>query len=417
MHIDHIAIKNYGGFSDFSFDFPKQNLCVFIGENGSGKTTILESLFILLSADKLGLSDYAIKRKNRNNSTLSIALTNIAKASFNFAIKLESKADNIIFYEKEGETLFSDDGKFIGNGDKQMSWNVMESRMREFSSFTKNKNIFTAISFFEGMEEQFYQNPNSSKRKIPQYTINTFIQFYKDLVFYDTYLTKKYKSDYSPKEALDKAIFTFAGIQIDTEIGESITDLQVYFLKGNEKLSFEQLSAGEQKTINLIGQIIDAFVPAMKENTDDILDFPGVVLIDEIETHLHPRWQREILPNLMKTFPKLQFIVTTHSPQVISTAPKECVFLLKGFEAFPVKAFTEGKDSNSLLKEVFGITERPQGAMSLLAKFYTAINEKNIQDAENILQYMRESWGDLDAEVIHATWDFEELLNEKEGVI
>lgn len=408
MHIDHLAIKNYGGFSDFSFDFPKQNLCVFIGENGSGKTTILESLFILLSADRLGLSDYAIKMKNVNNPILSISLTNRNTTPLNFAIKLKSKADNIIFYEKGGHLLFDE-------GEKEMSWDNMESRMIEFSSFTKNKNIFTAISFFEAIEKDFLRSVYS--RKTQFYTISTFIQFYKDLVFYDTYLTKKYKSDYSPKEAVDKAIFTFAGIQIDTEIGESITDLQVYFLKGNEKLSFEQLSAGEQKTINLIGQIIDAFVPAMKENTDDILDFPGVVLIDEIETHLHPRWQREILPNLMKTFPKLQFIVTTHSPQVISTAPKECVFLLKGFEAFPVKAFTEGKDSNSLLKEVFGITERPQGAMSLLAKFYTAINEKNILAAENILQNMRESWGDLDAEVIHATWDFEELLNEKEGVI
>jgi len=83
----------------------------------------------------------------------------------------------------------------------------------------------------------------------------------------------------------------------------------------------------------------------------------GVVLIDEIDLHLHPAWQRKALPDLMEAFPNLQFIVTTHSPQVLSQLPKESVFLLKNYQVDTGEVFTEGRDSNSILEDVFEVPE------------------------------------------------------------
>ena len=60
----------------------------------------------------------------------------------------------------------------------------------------------------------------------------------------------------------------------------------------------------------------------------DILNTPGVVLIDELDLHLHPKWQRDAIRRLPAVFPEVQFIITTHSPQMLSELPSECVGLL-----------------------------------------------------------------------------------------
>jgi predicted ATP-binding protein involved in virulence len=87
----------------------------------------------------------------------------------------------------------------------------------------------------------------------------------------------------------------------------------------------------------------------------------AIVLIDEVELHLHPTWQRKILPWLLKAFPHCQFVVTTHSPQVIGDIKAEYIRVLdfkpKGNRVQSVTA-TKGRDSNFLLLSVFGAEER-----------------------------------------------------------
>ncbi len=388
MHIERLELKNYTGFEDFSLDFPKGNLTVFIGENGSGKTSILEGIYKLLRDEPI--ENHTLKAlKHINTTNKTVGLTSIIVAIKN----LEKNYVNINIKENKtgGYDEFYNDAKNNKINNLSLLLKGITNRRKSFLIYETGANFLIA----------------------------DFTKWYKELAFYDYIMTKKNKSDYSPQKAVEQAIMCFSGIKIDSKIGEKATtdDLIIYFEKNGRELSFSQLSQGEQKMIHIIGKIIDTFVPPLKEDTGDILSFYGIVLIDEIETHLHPRWQREMLPNLTKTFPNVQFIVTTHSPQVISSVPKEAVFLLKDFKAIPVQSFTQGRDSNALLTEVFDVPERPAGAMALLANFYQSINDKKAAAAEKYLQEMRLSWGELDSEVIKATWDFEELLNEREEEI
>jgi predicted ATP-binding protein involved in virulence len=73
----------------------------------------------------------------------------------------------------------------------------------------------------------------------------------------------------------------------------------------------------------------------------------GVILIDEIDLHLHPRWQRHVLDDLRRTFPRLQFVATTHSPQIIASAHREEVRMLANNVLVPLQPFVEGRDTNS----------------------------------------------------------------------
>ena len=107
----------------------------------------------------------------------------------------------------------------------------------------------------------------------------------------------------------------------------------------------------------------------------------GVVLIDEIELHLHPSWQRKILPALIKTFPNIQFITATHSPQVLSSVEKaDSIIYLKKFSQYSIrKPF--GKDSNTILEEM----EVDEGPFSeQIHHLYRLISDKKINAAKKL---------------------------------
>lgn len=85
----------------------------------------------------------------------------------------------------------------------------------------------------------------------------------------------------------------------------------------------------------------------------------GVVLIDEVDMHLHPRWQQLVLSQLMAAFPNLQFVVTTHSPQVLSSVSSESIRVLSGSNIYSAPPGTEGAEASRLLKRVLGVEVRP----------------------------------------------------------
>ncbi|MEN9501765.1 MAG: hypothetical protein RI964_1050 [Pseudomonadota bacterium] len=87
----------------------------------------------------------------------------------------------------------------------------------------------------------------------------------------------------------------------------------------------------------------------------------GVVMIDEVDMHLHPDWQQTVISSLLKAFPNIQFIVTTHSPQVITTVPDDCIRILKDGDVYPAPKGTKGAESSRVLKRVFDVNVRPKG--------------------------------------------------------
>jgi len=120
------------------------------------------------------------------------------------------------------------------------------------------------------------------------------------------------------------------------------------------------LSDGFKTTIAMVMDIAIRMVEANPEIGDKALETSGIVLIDEIELHLHPSWQQRIIPDLQRTFPNVQFICTTHSPQVLSTVPPGCIRTISesGRIAKPTCKIY-GAESNRVLEELMGVNSRP----------------------------------------------------------
>lgn len=128
----------------------------------------------------------------------------------------------------------------------------------------------------------------------------------------------------------------------------------------------------------------------------------GVVLIDEIDLHLHPRWQRIALDGLRQVFPRLQFIVTTHSPQVLSSAANRQVRRLVEGRLQEHEVFVEGRDSNAILRELMETTDRDADGQAKLRALHDAIDLGAKEQAETIHAELVELWGDLDPALVRA---------------
>ena len=134
----------------------------------------------------------------------------------------------------------------------------------------------------------------------------------------------------------------------------------------------------------------------------------GVVLIDEIDLHLHPRWQREALPRLRDVFPKLQLIVTTHSPQVLSSVENRHVRRLIDGRLQEHPVFVEGRDTNAILREYMRTDDRDDKGAAELNRLHRAIDRGDRVEAERIHRELAGRWGDNDPALIRAGWFMED---------
>lgn len=140
-----------------------------------------------------------------------------------------------------------------------------------------------------------------------------------------------------------------------------------------------------------------------------LAETPGIVLIDELDVHLHPRWQRRVIEDLITTFPKIQFVATTHSPQVVGEIGPDQVRVLDGKTAeSPWQSY--GMDSNWLLKHLMHSDIRNDEVDTALKSIESKLESFELESAETQLSALRLKIGETPdtsalAAKIHRAWD------------
>ncbi|MGJ0371572.1 AAA family ATPase [Aliarcobacter cryaerophilus] len=139
---------------------------------------------------------------------------------------------------------------------------------------------------------------------------------------------------------------------LNSDVQIDITPETVTFKEKGSLVTFEQLSAGYKGVITIITDLL-VRLSENQPNVVSIHEFKGIVLIDEVELHLHPKWKYNFVKRLRDIFPNIQFIMTTHSPTVLLGASKEAVFYKIYKEDGEVKISNqmpnEGYTNNSLI--------------------------------------------------------------------
>lgn len=149
-----------------------------------------------------------------------------------------------------------------------------------------------------------------------------------------------------------------------------------------------QLSDGVKAMLSLTADIAYRCVQLNPHLASPTEETNGIILIDEIDLHLHPKWQQTVLVDLCKAFPKIQFIVTTHSPQVLTTVQAKCIRLLsaKGDVVTPA-INTYGEESKVALEDIMQVNSRPHtDETDLLQRYLQHINQGDI-DSPEVMQW------------------------------
>ncbi|MBO7910488.1 AAA family ATPase [Vibrio sp. G41H] len=195
--------------------------------------------------------------------------------------------------------------------------------------------------------------------------------------------------------AIETLVPDVKNLEVDRSSGKSRLLVENF---GN-KVNIAQLSQGQKMLVALSGDLARRLVK-LNPDSDAPLNGHGVVVIDEIELHLHPKWQQEILIGLQATFPKLQFIVTTHSPQVLSTVDKQCIRQIclddHGNPTISMPTFqTKGVTSADILARIMGTNSVPEKLEEAgwLSDFSRCLKDQDKKSLENVFSKIKEHFG------------------------
>jgi predicted ATP-binding protein involved in virulence len=174
--------------------------------------------------------------------------------------------------------------------------------------------------------------------------------------------------------------------------------------KGNN-LDVLQLSDGEKCTLALFGDIARRLAVANPSLTNP-LEGEGVVLIDELDLHMHPSWQRKVMGALKSTFPNIQFIVTTHSPQILGEIDQEfnviSLLLENGNLEIHSLRSLYGMDSNAILEDVLKTDSISRIIKNKVDEMYRLIEQKKYDDAEVLANMIEELTLGRNADTVRA---------------
>ncbi len=432
MRIDKLSLTNFRGFEELEIDFPEGEggLAVFIGENGSGKTSVLKAISYIF---KIYIQSIYTTEKENSVSVLLGNGQDLKEGEESCTVNLHFKYAQIEF-TSEVHYRRNEGGHFWFSPplNRDISFwkkNKSPEEQKKYETIQKNRQLILdnpKVTIYYNVNRFVVDEPSLKAKDItkiqpidalnnifqPNISFNDFFEWFRNTEDYENEKRLTENNDFrlNALEAIRDMLNIFLEKFKDPRVKRQPTE-RLIFKDNGHLLSVANLSHGERLTFAIVGDIIRRLSIANPDLNNPCLG-EGVVMIDEIEQHLHPSWQRTIIPNLRKTFPNIQFIVTTHSPQVLSNVPRENVFILEDFKLVEKTPHTFGKDTNTILYDLFGVEERPKHAKEDFNILYRLIDDpKKEKEAEEMLKQLEEKYGKNDPDLLDAKLSFEFLTN------
>ena len=403
MKLQRLDIKGFRGFEKASIEF-HENFTLLVGINGSGKTSILEALKICLSRIQKNYT----KRKYEHLLFTDEDIR-IGKAHMNVDLVVSVMNDSMIIHEFNEHS------------------SVERKTIRQKNRISIPVKSSTSISKTNLLQEKF----QNSKRPVCVYysTDRAYLPNKKPKKS-DTVWEKEaaYSDSLSGKEislvrlaawisaqeglskekqrsglrlnALNRAVRKFlpncSGLQVEKGEFPRIT-----IKKKKKTLDSRQLSHGERGFLGLVLDLTRRLSLANPKIKNPARNCEGIVLIDEIDLHLHPQWQRSVVGQLCRTFPKCQFVATTHSPQVIGEVEANKIRVIQDDKvSLPARSF--GIDSNRLLADLMGTPPRNREIQEKIRHMSALVNDERNEEALEAIQELEKQLGGSDPEITGA---------------
>ena len=405
MRIKQLKMQSFRGIGDLTIDFDEKETTVFIGINGVGKSSILDAICLLLSYFMHWIGGIVDSEKVKTFNEFDIANKNII-TKLDIKISYRGEDSWTIYRERDGVTKVSGHEKRQNACDAiwRHWYNEPQYNIPLIVYYPTNRAVID-IDLEVPIQSEFKQIDSYDKALAGgRISFSDLFQWFRNREDIESELRLENNRDYRDKqlEAVRQAISSL--IPNFTKLRVRRSPLRMTLQKDGEELIVNQLSDGEKCLLAMVGDLARRLAIA-NPGLENPLDGFGVVLIDEIELHLHPRWQREIIPALTRTFPNCQFIVTTHSPQVISQIKPQGIYILEKTDTGIIAKRPEssyGRDSNQILEDLMDVPERPQEIKDPLLELFRLIDEGNLEAAKELRKELAEIIGEDEAQFVKA---------------
>ena len=397
MIIKSIELRDFRGIS--TLDLPiDEKLTVIVGKNGVGKTSVLDAISYLLKPLHHSWVD-----ENRASYQPGIMIhkpTDVALAKTGFSIRAVVSTS-----DKNGEMVES---RIELTHDKKSSMSGLTIHRTGSEEFSPSEHpLFVYYRQKRGFElDARSENPNElTALSVRDQSLTEDLSAIPDLSDWwdarDAEEARRVRD--SDREFRDLQLEAVRKLVVELDEFEGIgfeatsSPPGLYFQKPpNRKIHVSQLSSGERVYLVLLADLarrLQTIQPGAS-----LAEIPGVVLIDEIELHLHPEWQRQIIATLTRIFGRCQFIVTTHSPHLLGETKRGSIRILKTTRDHEVECYayhkeTFGRDSNEILVGVLEATERNKDTKQDLRKLDTLIGNAELEEARELLDDLKKGIG------------------------
>lgn len=440
MRLQKLTLANFRGFDQIDLEF-EDDLTVIAGVNGVGKSGVLKALASLLShalptfcaclEKPLGLVSNDVQLNKSaltiscsialNDAALGVSIVRSAPIGLDEANELRQKRDqlrNDIRYTSKR----SKEALEIEDQIKQVELRLADPADVQTVTLFPNGTI--------GVDAYTWQSTAAKAQPIAVlYSTNRLLSRIGPRLspVADVYLSSAYNNALSQSEV---SLYDFANwfravldgaIQAPALSGTllklieftlnkllpGMSELQLHtdghpqfsLKKDKKRLYLWQLSDGEQGLVALALDLLRRLAIANPFADNPVETGSAIVLIDEIELHLHPSWQRHVIRSLQSVFRQCQFVVTTHSPQVIGQVRPQKLRLLHHDEpgrvvrALASQSF--GMDSSWVLQNIMGVPARDYETEQRLSAIYQAIDDGKLEDARALAESLRSEIGDF----------------------
>ncbi len=360
MYVESVSLTDFRCFEKASTTFvypgvaalPEgalPNVTLLIGINGAGKTSLLKAISLGVLApiiEGLGYRPYYLVKKSKEGSTIKLNYQ-IRNQDTEFResqnLVTGNSYSNSLTIDSYGQESLFKKPNLAHYGEKKQLLNSYHSDTSP-AYFMLGYGALRRTELAENIDSRWSRSRHPRFQRVAS-------------LFDDAISILPLASWYPSVKKRKKELLALLNglLPEDTRFTGKFLDNDALFEHRGATLPFDTLSDGYRSYVGLVADLLN-YLHKIAPEKSPLTEMSGVVMIDDIDVHLHPAWQREIVPKLASTFPKLQFIITTHSPLVVGTVHAANIRVVEENQIYQFTEQTTGKSADQILmSSYFGL--------------------------------------------------------------
>jgi predicted ATP-binding protein involved in virulence len=439
MHIQKVIIKNFRCFEHLEVNLDP-DINIFVGNNGSGKSALLDGIAAAMYPYVVEIQKIVGKKEEispvlkrdlpakkesserRTDTKFTVSSTSFPDWTMGYKnIPTEDDNERIKRIKVNFSLLLSQpDGIRQLDDEIRNKWDILnknaQSELSIIAYYKGDRNL-TNITDIQNISNQSFDRFDALKNAFDATANFTDLVNWFFLREYEELREGRNRKDINFElpdlKQIRKAISTIIAPNARVYFsGATSAKLMVeWTMETGEKreLLLSQLSAGYR---NMLALVMDFARRLAQANPDmeNPLAAEAILMIDELDLHLHPTWQQKIIPDLKKVFPNTQIIATTHSPEVVTTVKQNQVKILEDYQIKECPSPTKGMKSSDIVRYVLGLSDlRPDTEESrTLTQLFEAIDNGQLEEAKRLRQELQD-WESFDPDMTRADMQIRKL--------